>query len=246
MAKSGINHVVTSVPVPRSQYESEEHHALVSGTSFPAAPVEKQLFYRTDLHLLYIYNGTGWREASVSANYIAQAPEANLLVRSFTKGWTSGNLVKGAGVDVDPTEITADISCGVYMSANLSIANATWTTVPWDTEEWDTAAIHDNVTNNSRLTCPVAGRYLIWYTGQWTDNTTGARMVRVVLNAGGDFLKMFLDKDGDGRWIASTSGVFNLALNDYIELSVYQSSGAALVLGGLSDKSRFGMYRLPT
>jgi hypothetical protein len=60
MADSGIVHVVTGVPVLLSQYESQAHHALSSGTSFPASPVEKQLFYRTDLHKLYYYNGTTW------------------------------------------------------------------------------------------------------------------------------------------------------------------------------------------
>lgn len=60
MADSGIRHVVATVPVPRTTYEDESHHTLVSGTSNPSSPVEKQLFYRTDLHKLYIYNGTSW------------------------------------------------------------------------------------------------------------------------------------------------------------------------------------------
>ena len=41
----------------------------------------------------------------VTSNYVAQAPAASHLVRTFTKGWTSGKLVKGAGVDANPTEI---------------------------------------------------------------------------------------------------------------------------------------------
>jgi len=39
------------------------------------------------------------------SNYLALAPAASHLVRSFTKGWTSGKLLKGAGVNTDPTEI---------------------------------------------------------------------------------------------------------------------------------------------
>jgi hypothetical protein len=171
MAASGIRHTVSSVPISRSQYESEEHHSIISGTSFPTSPVEKQLFYRTDLHKLYYYNGVNWvdmagggvtvhndltgRDAAdchpleaitglashasrhqdggadeiniaglsgepaeltthknlttgvhgAGSNYLALAPAASHLVRSFTKGWTSGKLLKGAGVNTDPTEI---------------------------------------------------------------------------------------------------------------------------------------------
>ena len=40
------------------------------------------------------------------ANYVALAPTTPHLVRTFTKGWTSDKLVKGAGVDADPVETT--------------------------------------------------------------------------------------------------------------------------------------------
>lgn len=36
---------------------------LPSGTSFPASPVEGDLFYRTDEDKTYIYDGSGWNEA---------------------------------------------------------------------------------------------------------------------------------------------------------------------------------------
>jgi len=32
-----------------------------TGTSFPASPIEGQLFYRTDLDLLHVYDGSSWR-----------------------------------------------------------------------------------------------------------------------------------------------------------------------------------------
>jgi hypothetical protein len=67
MANSGIYHIVEVVPVPRSKYEDQGHHALSSGTSFPSSPVEKQLFYRTDLHKLYIYDGTNWIDTSYAS-----------------------------------------------------------------------------------------------------------------------------------------------------------------------------------
>jgi len=140
MAKSGLKHIDVGSELTKAEWESEESHELIHGTSFPSSPVERQLFYRDDEHKWYLYNGTGWvnlqasdlsvhgneyhdpdfaseaelasHEAAatgvhgVGSNYIAQAPASSHLVRAFTKGWTSGKLLKGAGVNVDPTEIS--------------------------------------------------------------------------------------------------------------------------------------------
>lgn len=65
--KSGIAHTVPEVPVLLSQFVSEELHELVHGNTFPASPVERQLFYRNDLHTLYIYNGTAWVSTQAAA-----------------------------------------------------------------------------------------------------------------------------------------------------------------------------------
>ena len=39
------------------------------------------------------------------SSYIALAPAASHLVRTFTKGWTVDKFLKGAGVDADPAEV---------------------------------------------------------------------------------------------------------------------------------------------
>lgn len=67
--KSGIEHIVATIPVPRSEFESEEFHNLTHGNAFPASPVERQLFYRDDEHLWYQYDGTAWR-AKATENYV--------------------------------------------------------------------------------------------------------------------------------------------------------------------------------
>lgn len=60
MAKSGLKHIDVGAELTRTEWESEESHELVHGTSFPSSPVERQLFYRDDEHKWYIYNGTEW------------------------------------------------------------------------------------------------------------------------------------------------------------------------------------------
>jgi hypothetical protein len=60
MAKSGLKHIDVGAELTKTEWESEESHELVHGTSFPSSPVERQLFYRDDEHKWYIYNGTEW------------------------------------------------------------------------------------------------------------------------------------------------------------------------------------------
>ena len=60
MAKSGLKHIDVGPELTKTEWESEESHELIHGTSFPSSPVERQLFYRDDEHKWYIYNGTEW------------------------------------------------------------------------------------------------------------------------------------------------------------------------------------------
>ena len=60
MAKSGLTHIDVGPELTRTEWESEESHALINGTSFPVAPVERQLFYRNDLHEWFIFTGSAW------------------------------------------------------------------------------------------------------------------------------------------------------------------------------------------
>lgn len=60
MAKSGLKHIDVGAELTKTEWESEESHELIHGTSFPSSPVERQLFYRDDEHKWYIYNGTTW------------------------------------------------------------------------------------------------------------------------------------------------------------------------------------------
>jgi hypothetical protein len=60
LAKSGLKHIDVGAELTKTEWESEESHELVHGTSFPASPVERQLFYRDNEHRWYIYNGTEW------------------------------------------------------------------------------------------------------------------------------------------------------------------------------------------
>jgi len=61
----GITHVTVGSQLTQAEFEQEGSHALSSGTSFPGSPSEGDLFYRTDLHRWYIYDGTSWKAMGV-------------------------------------------------------------------------------------------------------------------------------------------------------------------------------------
>jgi hypothetical protein len=60
MGTSIIKHVDVGGELSKEEWESEESHELLHGNSFPSSPVERQGFYRDDLHKWYVYNGSAW------------------------------------------------------------------------------------------------------------------------------------------------------------------------------------------
>src|SRR2546421_3406863 len=59
-----------------------------------------------------------------------------------------------------------------------TVPDGTLTPYSWGSEDYDTAALHDNITNPSRLTAPVAGIYRISVVAGWQANATGWRTVQ--------------------------------------------------------------------
>jgi len=186
---------------------------------------------------------------AVGTNFVAQAPAASHLVRTFTKGWTLNMLVKGAGADADPTEEEMNQSCRAEHSAAQSIPNNAWTTLSFSSEAWDTNNIHDNATNNSRLTCKVAGYYLVIGFCQWVSNSTGRRLIRIQKNGTTTMFQAEVTISAANIYAPmDITGFLYLAVNDYIELQVFQTSGAALNTYYEAGKipNNFNMHRLVT
>src|SRR5215471_5910415 len=118
-------------------------------------------------------------------------------------------------------------------SADQSIANGTWTLISWDTETFDTDTIHDTVTNNDRLTCKTAGLYMIGFNANWFANTTGIRAVQIQKNTEALPGVGIAGKSDSAPSTGITApynavGFVQLAVNDYICITVYQNSGGAL------------------
>ena len=145
-----------------------------------------------------------------------------------------GSGVKGGGY----TE-----GARVYNSANQSIPDATYSVVAHDSESYDTDNIHDPVTNNSRLTCRTAGKYLIGAEIRWLANATGRRMVILRQNAT-NIVNMSMGVPSAETFTQCLSTVWDLAVDDYLELTVYQNSGAPLDLQCSDCYTHFWMHRI--
>lgn len=180
---------------------------------------------------------------------VVSAPDHTGRMTKAWFEWTANKLLLGAGAGADPTEI--DVPTGgytegarVYHDADQSIPGVTPTTLAFNSERYDTDAIHDPATNNSRLTCKTAGKYVISFSGKWGNFTADLlNYFKIVLN-GTTTIAQFYDRPG--RTVMRTlSTTWDLAVDDYIELIVYQVDSIAWDIQAFSSFTpEFMMQRI--
>lgn len=130
-------------------------------------------------------------------------------------------------------------SVRVARSTVLSVPTSSDTAINFNLEDWDTNVIHDNVTNNTRLTGKTAGKYHIWAKASLAANATGDR--RLTFYKNGVILSPGQPHKGT---VAANTGIHisieePMAVNDFVELLVWQDSGGNLDLHIAG--TRFGM-----
>lgn len=109
-------------------------------------------------------------------------------------------------------------SCKVHHSTTQS--RATNTALVFDTEDWDDAAFHDTVTNTSRLTVPVAGRYAVTAWGKTSAGAAQQYGLYFKVNGSATGATDFRDSATTADKQFGISDIFNLAANDYVEVFV--------------------------
>lgn len=125
-----------------------------------------------------------------------------------------------------------------YHSTTQSIADdGASHAVAFDSENDDTGGLHDNVTNNSRVTIPAANYQGLWLMVaqlRWTGNVTGVRVLTVVKNnttVVGQDTRMAVTATFD-TFQQVTVALANVSPGDYFEVFALQKSGAGLNLIG--------------
>ena len=127
-------------------------------------------------------------------------------------------------------------------TTNLSVSDAAATIVDWDAESFDTHDLHDNATNPSRITVPIAGKYIVIGNAQWDPNATGLRQAEIRLNntstigvARGMAITVAAEESFVTAFVIAV-----LAAGDFVTMRAYQTSGGALNL--LSSTSYFAAF----
>jgi hypothetical protein len=113
-------------------------------------------------------------------------------------------------------------------TAAQSIANSTITALTFDNEIVDTNNWHDNVTNNSRIKVDQGGFYLFLTQLSFVSNSTGFRMVYFLANGTVEQGRVIVVPPSGAETRITTSTIYSLSPNDYVEVMVFQNSGAAL------------------
>jgi len=133
-------------------------------------------------------------------------------------------------------------SARVYNNAVIAVANNSNVTLTFNKERWDTDTIHDTSTNTGRLTCKTAGIYHIYGSVQFEANATGNRYLIIRLNGSTVIASLGHTEVAAAVEDMSISTEYSLAVNDYVELVVYQNSGGALKVNAAANYSpEFGM-----
>ena len=146
-------------------------------------------------------------------------------------GSTGNVLTVASGIPSWAAPATGSSFVGVCCKASADqtgVANATYTAITWDLEDFDTNGFHSNITNNSRITIPSgkAGYYKVYAWIQLNNNTSGARSIQIYKN--GSLWHTAATQPGSQYPTMQVSATMNLAVGDYIETYVYQSSGGTL------------------
>lgn len=166
--------------------------------------------------------------------------------------WTAGETVTAALMNTHLRDnLTAIVAANplvvpaarVSHGADQTISNDTQTTLAFNKEKYDYDAIHDNTTNNSRLTCKTAGLYTITASIQFASNSSGSRAILILLNGktiiGGDQR----DASPDIATTCNVSVDYPLAVNDYVEVQAYQNRGGNLNVVSSGERTPLFMMK---
>jgi len=170
-----------------------------------------------DLEFLKLLAGTGIDVATVSND---------IVISLSDEVFTSALKTKLDGIEALAEVNPLDISCKIIKTSDQSISNNTMTTINWNSELYDTDGMHDNSTNNSRITIKTAGKYSILAQSEWGANSGGFRFLEIIKNG--------VDSIARVRHLAENASEHNIsfvgefAVNDYIELIVFQDTGGNL------------------
>lgn len=121
--------------------------------------------------------------------------------------------------------------CSIDKSTDQSIDTTTWTSLTFDQEKYDIGGMHDNASNNQRITIIENGEYEINYHIKHDAADKSSYESRVYKNGSaaieGTCGLNVGSKDASHNIISHVSDLITLVIGDYIELQFYHDNDAA-------------------
>lgn len=127
----------------------------------------------------------------------------------------------------------------VQISAATTLTNASRTPISFDSSTFDNYGGHSNVTNTSRYTIQITGKYLIAGTVAFNTNATGERGAQIMKNGAvvqGPY-SLVPTASGHAPSVATAGFILPCSAGDYLELAGYQNSGGSLATSISIDQS---------
>lgn len=121
--------------------------------------------------------------------------------------------------------------CSLYFEEDTSIANNTSTLLAFDSEMFDIGGLHSTASNTGRITIPTgaAGVYLLQASIGWASTAGGGvRRVTLKLNGTTDLSvsnQLAMTSQNNYNRVCA---VASLAVGDFVEVYVLQTSGGAI------------------
>lgn len=145
-------------------------------------------------------------------------------------------------VTIDAGGGSTDISCRVYQTGTSALTGS-WVTCAFAAEDFDTDTMHDNSTNNSRITFTTAGKYCVGGVIN-IDGANGTDNIgtRVRLNGSTVIVQSKVGASGalSAPQGVSVSTIYNFSASDYVELQ-----GNAPTLNSSGDaQTNFWAYKI--
>jgi len=119
-----------------------------------------------------------------------------------------------------------------YLNSTASVTRTTtqtsfavnvFTAITFDSETWDTDTLHDNVTQPTRITAAIAGKYIVTGTAYLVSNvavTPASSYLAIAVNGSIKYEAGTLYDVAVTGNIIAIAGIVSLAANDYVELMV--------------------------
>ena len=150
---------------------------------------------------------------------------------------TSAKIAAGAVIQADIGTNVAGTgpAFSVYLSANQTISNATYTKIAFNTEEFDTNSNYDTTTY--RFTPTVAGYYFI--SGMlWLGGATSLTRAQLVFYKNGGGAKRSVDISANYGY-SGTALIYCNGSSDYIEAYAFIQASTPLIEGSTSILNYF-------